>query len=93
MPHKLKKGVESAVQIPLMRTENGVNGAFKKDFGDILCIRAEEYADNPDKELYKKNSDVALKFDPDSLAIWVKAQNDKIRKIIRERLLANQASY
>ena len=59
----------------------------------MVFIRAEEYGDNPEKELYKKGSDNALIFDQESLAAWVKMHNDNIRRIIRNRIMDNQASY
>ena len=69
----------------------GWPGADKKDFGDIIYIRASEYNDGDEKDAYKKGHEGALTMDPVRLGEWVDMKNKYIQCIIRDRLTGTSA--
>ena len=69
----------------------GWPGADKKDFGDVIYIRAHEYNESETKDLYKKGKEGALTMDPVKLGEWVTMKNKYIQDIIRNRLLGTSA--
>ena len=60
-------------------------GVDKKDFGDTVYMLSELHRLNKDRDKYNTKKDNALKFNPEEVAAWVKAKNNEIARIIRER--------
>ena len=59
----------------------------KKDFGDMLTMKACKHADNEDRKLYDRTEPGHLTFDEKEVRTWVKKNNRKISEIARKRFL------
>ena len=62
-------------------------GIDKKDFGDMLAMKAYKYKRCNDKKLYDRTEPNHLKFDEKSVKEWVRVNNTKISEIARKRFL------
>ena len=63
-----------------------MEGADKKDLGDMFYVFSVIYKDLDENKYYSKGSDELLVFDLSNVLIWVKAKNKEIAEIIQERL-------